>query len=452
MFLLLILPVLVAIHIYVERKRGRFYVFDPFNIYTAAVIYSFYIPYLIDSTKYVYLWGLKVDLKVQLLILISYASLSLFYLYLKKVKFSYEYKRSCHYVVNVNRLNVFGIVLVGIGLAGWVSLISSAPSLSIWLSTPRGGTDWENVGGYANQLSHFLIFGVSLYYFTTHYFNSSVPHKITSTIMLVLVMLFMLYLGSRSRFLALFLVYLFVFVSDERKRKGLIRIVTYCLIVYCLIWFQKNYRYNFINLSFNVQEIGINNIIESFVKDHRIFGSEREIDYKTFSSSSELGITYATVRYVPDNLSPNLGVEFLQIITQPIPRQWWPDKRYPRGEAWSDLHLLAGTSSAKASGISVPYFYGPAPGYFASWYYSFLWLGVLIGGLITAIIFRFVLSLYLARHRDPRLIIMFILLLSVGYSEAVSHPLGWIYTLSLIAIPVWIFLKLVLVRIKENRT
>jgi hypothetical protein len=321
------------------------------------------------------------------------------------------------------------------GLLGWKLTIDTAGGLSAWAAVSRGGADWENLSGYATALASLLAVGVSLLVLHVEMHRRRAWLRILAWLLLALLLLFFLYLGTRSRTIATVLVALMAWSLPRRRNPSLAILAPLFLVLLVVTSFQAQYRGHFRNFSFNFHEINWRevpgNVLPRFLTG--------EPSNKTLLGS-EFSMTAAVVKFVPDEVPYALGVEFLQFFTHSIPRAWWPDKRYPKNESWTPIHLKAGTSRHWVDYVKVPFVGGPAPGHIASWYYNGGVVGLMIGGLLVGVFLKAIRGLYDRAQQNQSYLVIYFVTTPIGFGSAVSHPFDWVYTAPLILLPLGILL------------
>lgn len=434
-FLFAILSILV-IHVLRGLKSKTFFVFDPLIFFWAGVLVIYVNEGISNYENYVQRYGEES-------IEATYAWIFMGLLFLH---FGYSLRQGSRLArkiphlstkISPNGMLFFSVAITALGLLGWSMQIQSAGSLTAWAATPRGGENWEELSGYVTQLSSMLIVGLSLLLLHVEMHRRSLFMKVVAWSLIGLLFLFFLYLGSRSRIIAVLLVALMAWSLPRRRNPSFLLLVPLGLVLFVLVSFQAEYRMHFRNFSFNLHEIDFTEV-PSRILPRYISGDDSQ---KTFTLGTSFSMTAAVVDLVPKEIPFAMGGEFLQLVTHAIPRAIWPEKRYPRGELWSEVHLRAGTSNWWVTHISKPYLAGPAPGYIASWYYNGSVFGLFVGGVITGVFFRFVRGFYERGRANESYIVLYTVLAPVGFGEAVGHPFNWVYTMTLVLIPLTLILK-----------
>lgn len=434
--LLIVLIIFIFIlHVYYQKLKHRWFVFDPLSFFWAGVFVIYIIEGISSYRDYVFYFGEDI---VQLTLLWIFFGLIFLHFgyYLKMGKQLAMCAPQLPAVLSPNRLFGVSLILMTMGLLGWKLLFDTAGGFFAWVAVPRGGTDWENISGYADSLTGLLLVGISLLVLHVEMHRRKAWLRILAWLLLALLLLFFLYLGTRSRTIASVLVALMAWSLPKRRNPSLITLLPLFLVLLVVTNFQAQYRGHFRNLSFNLHEIDWREVPKSVLP--RFMTSE------TLSQEPKLGsefsMTAAVVRFVPDDVPYALGIEFLQFFTHPIPRAWWPDKRYPKNESWTPIHLKAGTSIYWVDYVKVPYLAGPAPGHVASWYYNGGALGLIIGGLLVGIFLRAARQLYDRAQENQSYLVIYFIIAPLGFNSAVSHPFDWVYTAPLMLVPVAILL------------
>lgn len=429
---------LLLIKIYRLKRINRFLVFDPLMFFWVGVFVIYIVEVAANYSSYVIWYGEDAVLGALLWIFIGIFFLHIGY----RLRFGRRLAQSLPELpprLSPNRLLIVSMMLTALGLIGWYMQIMTAGSFAAWAAVPRGGEDWEKLSGYVTLMASFLAIGISILVLHVEMHRRRLLLKLLAWVLLLLLLLFFVYLGSRSRTIATVVVALMAWSLPRRKNPSIIVIAPLFMALYLLTSFQAEYRGYFKNFSFNLDQIDWSEVpvraLPSFLT-----GMKSE---SNGNMGSEFGLTAAVVSLVPEKLDYNYGYEFLQIVTNGIPRSVWPEKPYPRGEAWSDIHLLAGTSSHWVDFIHKPYLAGPSPGYIASWLYIGGAVGLLVGGLLTGVFLRTLRGVYDRSQDNEGFLVLYLVLAPIGFGEATGHPFSWIYALPLLLLPLLLGLYLI---------
>jgi len=330
------------------------------------------------------------------------------------------------------------------GLWGWIVIFDSSGGLHEWATQPRGNVDWEAISGYVGTIADLLNVGVFLLLIYAEWSRSRLVVRILAWVFLGLLLLFFLYLGTRSRTILVVLVALMAWSLPRRRSPPVLVLVPLFVCLLIVVRFQEYYRDHFHDLSFNFQEINWEEVPYRVLPG--FFFGDRAVS--TAERGSEFSITAAVVDLVPDRIHYAHGIEFLQVVTQPIPRALWPGKRYPMNESWTPIYEMTGASDYWVDYVAVPFLAGPAPGFVASWYYNGGPLGLAIGGILVGILLRIVRGIYDMTGTNESYFIIYFLVGPIGFGEAVGHPFGFVYSLPLLLVPLVFMLRLI--RRKES--
>jgi hypothetical protein len=443
--LILLILAIFASFVLIEVARRRFFAFDPLMFFWAGLFASLVAEVVGSYDDYVFYYD-----ETSVLWALGYTVIGLAFLHL-----GYHLGYGERWAMRVptiapklmpNMLLLFSLLPMGLGLLGWALEISTAGSLQQWAAVARGGQKYAEESGYVNFMASLLLSGASLLVVHVELHRRNFILKCLGWGMLVFLLIFFLYLGSRSRVIACVGVAFMAWAVPRRRNPSLLIAVPVFLMLNVVVNFQANYRNYFTNFSFNFDQIDWSQVPENVLPRFLTGATGRT---RVASRASEFGMTVAVAWLVPDTVPYTYGREFLQLFTQPIPRALWPDKSYPRGEAWSDIHQIAGTSSYWTPDIAKPYLAGPSPGYIASWVYNGGIVGLLIGGLLTGGWFRFVRTIYERSSNCEGFLIIYIILAPTGFGEPTTHPFIWLYSLPLLLAPLTIVL--LLMRYREFR-
>lgn len=436
--LILAIGGLFIFHVAGAVRKRRFFAFDPLMFFWVGAFVIYIMEALSNYDDYVAFYDAASVEYALFLVFLGILFLHLGYRLPAGKRLANEIPALPNRILP-NRMLFLSLFFIGMGLSGWWMQIMTAGSFAAWAAVPRGGEDWANLSGYVTVMAGLLTVGVSLLVLHVELHRRGPVLRVVAWILLGLLLLFFLYLGTRSRTIGTVVVGLMAWSLPRRRNPSLIvmSVLFFCLLI--VTNFQAEYRGHFRNLSFNLHEIDWSEV-PSRVLPRILTGAASS---KTASPGSELGMTVAVAQLVPDRIPYALGYEFVQIFTQPVPRALWPGKRYPRGEAWSEVHRMAGTSGWWVDYVEKPFLAGPSPGYIASWYYNGGMLGLLIGGLLTGVFLRLLRGIYDRSKNNSGFLVTYLMLAPIGFGEATGHPFSWIYSLPLILIPLIIALRLV---------
>lgn len=422
MALILTLTVLIfpIIPWFLYNRRGWKMKADPFWTFLAGLILTIPVENLISGNFYLKFFH-NSDVELVMLNHLVFMSV-MFYFYFRDKTKNYLKFISQEREIQLRPVLFLICGLLVLGILAWFKIFDSAGGVSKWVSVARGGTNWEVVSGYTQIQSQLLFFGIMIAY---SYSRLSINGeklwvmRIISSILLLLYLFFCIYIGSRSALIGCVVLVVFTHSVRYNKTPNVLFMLFIFLMLVISVRFLELNRMNFYNLSFNLDSAEIVTDVD------KLLGLSEE-SHAAKGLGSELGMNLAVVKYVPEKVSYAYGVEFLQYFTQPIPSSLWEGKRYLRGEAWSEIHIVANTSQNLVTGIKVPYYSGPAPGAVASWYYNLGFLGLIIGAFFTAKLFKLIRNFYLYAKPTYSNRLVYLMCVQIGFSESIGHPLNWL--------------------------
>lgn len=339
--------------------------------------------------------------------------------------------------ITPHRLVLCSWMFIGAGLLGYAYLIASAGSLSAWLAVPRGGTDWQAVIGYGAQLAGLLPIGVILLVFQAQIHSSSFFKKMMVYAFAFLMLLWFFYLGSRSRTITFTILLFAATYLPKRKNPKILFCVVAVFLIFIATNFQQHYRYNFYNLSFNLENIDLSEAYDKIMPS--FLGGNDKISFRDVSRGLELNCVLSVVELVPRYVDYNYGYGFLELLTRPIPRLIWPDKIYPNMESVQGVLKNANLSDSYVTDRKI--LMGPAFTYIGHWYYVGGPIALIIFGLITGFLFRAIKTYYESNIESQSVPVFYALLISIGFSDAAGTPFNWIFTLPFVLIPFWFVMR-----------
>jgi hypothetical protein len=316
-----------------------------------------------------------------------------------------------------------GLILVGLGLVSYYFLFQSAGGMWEWLSYGRGGTDYDKVGGYVRELEKLTPVGTYLLLIHVCIHPVSRVKKTLVWIFMALVWTWYLYLGTRSRVIGVLLLAGSAYYVPRRKNPSLLIIVPAFLGLFILTNFQAHYRDSFSNLSFNLDQIDMEEAKALTLPG--FLGGDKEMQHHEVSPGIDFNVAMATVELVPKKVPYNYGWGFLEFVTRIIPKSIWPNKIYPGLESWQGVLREGGLATSVVADRDLVM--GPAFTFVAFWYYILGPISMVLGGLYTGILFR-TLRTILDRdlHSEGNLVI-YNTMLVIGFTEAASTPFEWVF-------------------------
>ncbi len=336
------------------------------------------------------------------------------------------------------KLSFAGYSLILLGLIGYLYLFASAGGLTAWLSVGRGGTDYDNISGYIAQLADMLPVGALLLLFQIHFHPSPPAKKILVWLLVLLVWWWFLYLGSRSKLIGVTIGMMGAYYLPKGKCPTLLVSCAVFLTLFILSNFQGAYRDKFTDLSLHLDQIDMHEAGQDVLP---IFlGGNQAVQTETVFPGIEFNCVMSVVELVPGKVPYNYGYGYLEIFTRWIPRSIWPDKTYPQMEAVQGVLREAGLSLSNVRDSDI--LMGPAFTFAGHWLYVGGPMGLILGGILTGVLFRTIRTIYDRGHRNEGDTFIYASLISIGFSEAASTPLAWVSTLPLALGPLVLILYL----------
>lgn len=331
-----------------------------------------------------------------------------------------------------SRLVLSGYFLIGVGIVGYLYLFASAGGVTKWLAVGRGGTDYVNISGYWASLTSFLPVGILLLLFHASFHDVTKLKRILIWSLGCLMWLWFVYLGTRSRTITFALMLLAAYYLPKRSSPPVWLLAGGFIFISILVNFQAQYRSQFTNLSFNLENIDLN---EAYLRTAPSFlGGDSGVQTKNVTRGMEFNCVMSVIQLVPNSVPYNYGYGHLEIFTRIIPRAIWPGKIYPGMEAVQGVLRQAKLANAyiRDTGLLM----GPAFTFAGHWYYVGGPVGLILGGLITGSLLRIIRHVYdRSGGRSEGDIILYSALIQIGFMEVAATPLGWIYTLPLTLLP-----------------
>lgn len=426
-------------------RTGRWTVFDPLNFFWAGVFVIYVIDALSNHDAYSLWYGESVVEDALMWTLFGVVFVHIGYHIKTGARFAGHLPELPEQLARAPFLWV-GVIFTLVGVCGWILLIESAGGISSWAGASRGAVDWEITSGYLGTMADFLYVGVFLLLLYAQLNPTGLMMRGLTWLLLGALLLFYVYLGSRSRTILLVLAALMAWNLPRGRSPSMLLLTPVFIALLLVTNFQAQYRDRFKDLSFNFEDIDWQDVPKDILPRF-VLGSDSPV---RVSGGSEFSITATVISLVPEQVPYALGAEFLQFFTHPIPRAWWPGKRYPKNESWTPIYMLGGASDYWVDHVEVPFLAGPAPGFTASWYYNGGALGLMIGGVLVGIMLRTCRGVLDRAKRSQSYFLIYFLVAPIGFGEAVSHPFGFIYSLPLLLLPLVALLYLIRKSAKER--
>ncbi len=436
-FLIFITMVLIGVHLYIEKRHNHWQLIDPFNacLGVFAVIYIFEPIAYFDALRSAY--GDGGMLLTQLWIIWAIIWLMVGY----QLPFSRKLGNklpSMPASLRPELLAGAGGVMIALGILGYLYTFASAGGIWNWLSVGRGGTNLEATTGYGVVLETFLPIGVILLLLRVELIPCATTYRVVVWSLSALQWLWFVYLGSRGRTILFLLTMAAIYYLPRRKSPPLVLAFVGAVFLFLLASFQAHYRGQFTGLSFHLNDLSVQEV-KNNILPHSLGGMRGEDTGKSLGDL-EYNCVAAVIDVVPSQVSFNYGFTLLELVTHGIPRAIWPNKVYPLYLAQTPVMRARELSRSWAYTPTTEFLKGPAFTYVGYWYHAGGGVALLLAGLFTGAMFRGI-RCYL--DRDPTSqgnLILYVLLLSIGFMDAASTPFYWLFSMPLSLIPVIIFL------------
>lgn len=420
-----IVIVIVAHSLYVWR-RGRWLAFDPLNAFWAGAA----VCYVFQPASYgdVYASWHATGVLEETLLWILFSLPFVIFGYESKlgVRLGKKFPSMPHRFVPW-RLLGSAIVLVGLGLVGYVYLMSSAGGAAAWLAEGRGATDWGAVSGYVAQLEYVLPFGITLLLFHVSLHRTGRLMTLSAIVLCGAMWLWFVYLGSRSRTITFTVMVMAAYYLPKRRQPSVATLAGLFLALLVLVSFQASYRGHFTNLSFNLDQIDSEeawaNILPTWL------GGSAERTTVDTSAFAEFNCAMTVIELVPEHVDYNYGYSHLEILTRPIPRSMWPEKRYPHAEAYTPIMREGRLSTTVIPTADKELLMGPAFTFVGHWYSVGGPIALAIFGMLTGVMLRSIRTIHDRAPGNHGDVILFSSLIMLGFFELSSEPLFFVFNL-----------------------
>lgn len=424
---------LIGIHTFKLHSKGRWLLLDPLNMFWAGVLVVYVMQPISHASTFI---DWHPDGVFELTLFWTVFGLVFVLIGYEQPIGSFRDRiiPAMPYRFISTRFALGAYILIFMGIFGYMFQFASAGGAEKWLEVGRGGTDWDNVSGYMLATADLLPLGILMLLFHAELHPVSKAKRQIIWLLGFGMLLWFLYLGTRSRTISFSLVLLAAYYLPRRRNPPLWHAAFIFLMLFIIVNFQASFRGNFTNLSFNLNQI---NIEEAYrLSAPGFLGGNLETQAKDISKSIEFNCVMSVVELVPDRVDYNYGYGHLEIFTRIIPRALWPDKIYPSMESGQGVLREGGLTSATVRDTNL--LMGPAFTFAGHWYYVGGAVGLMLGGLLTGAMLRLIRYIYDRSCGAEGDLILFTILSSVGFGEAAATPLGWIFNIPITLLPVLI--------------
>jgi hypothetical protein len=414
----------MAGHTFSLLRRGKWMALDPINAFWAGV----FVVYIVQPVQFgdVFArWHPPGTMEYTLAYsLLAFGCVVLGYEAPWGVKFGQRTPRMPERLGS-GRLMLTAGVLIGLGVVGYTYLIGTAASFSEWLETPRGGTDWKVVNGYIATLTTLLPLGVALLLFWVSFQRAPAWFSAIVWALAVLQASWVLYLGSRSQFILSVLTMLAAYYLPRRRNPPAWLLGVTFLVLMGAVAFLANYRENFMNLSFNLDQIDFEEAERRILPE--FLGGDARLQKREVATGNDFNCVMSVIDLVPGDVDFNYGLCLMEFLTRPIPRDMWPDKVYPHYEAFTPIYERGGLSTWEIYTSQKVLLAGPAFTFVGHWYAVGGPVALIVAGLLTGSFFRLIRAIYERRRGSQGDTLLYYMLMPIGFGEAAATPLFWIF-------------------------
>jgi len=445
--LLLMIAGVMLGHCFTLKMRRRFVVFDPLNMFWAgAIILYLYQP--IVFFDYLVAWyGQDVLEETLLWVLFGLSFLVIGYEGRWGIRWGKIFPPLPRHLSGPG---LFGaaLSLIALGLYGYSIEFASAGGIDRWASVARGATDWDKVSGYSAILTSILPAGVGLLVLHVEMHRAAPLKRSLAWLVFALTLLWFLYLGTRNRTIVMVMTAMMAYYLPRRTNPRPVLLTVVFVALFATSNFLAQYRQNFFNLSFNFENINWDEAIAQSLPG--ILPGPRMKNRVSVGKGIEFSCTMAAIKLVPNELPFNYGYSELELLTRIVPRSIWPEKRYPHYEAFTPIYQMEDLSRYWIPYATTPILAGPAFGYIGHWYAVGGAVALVFAGLFTGGLFRAIRTiLNRPEKREGDLVLYMVLIVPIGFGDAASTPLFWVFTLPLMLMPL---LALVYLTRRRDRT
>ena len=424
---------LISGHGYYLYRQRRWLLFDPLNLFWGGVLVCYVEQPISHAATFIGWHGEELFCRTLFWVLIGLVCVVVGY----EIRWGGVFARKLPKMPEKMwawRVSVLACVLILLGLASYAYDMHAVGGAQVWLSVGRGGTDIEGSSAYFRELQHFLPVGIIVLLFAAEMSPSNFLHRLVAWSAGILMWMWFVYLGTRSRTIMFGVVLMAAWYLPRRKNPPVLLLAPLFVGLWLLVNFQATYRNQFTNLSFNLHSVDWSEFQGAILPSW--LGGAENTAKEEVSGGLEFNCVMTVVKLVPDLIPYNYGYGHLEVFTRPIPRAIWPGKRYPHLEALQGVFREGGLT--ESTGGFSDLLAGPALTFAGDWYYVWGPLGLILGGLLTGIIFRTIREYYESSRHSLATTLVYLQLLTVGFNEAAATPLYWLITLSPPLLLLWL--------------
>lgn len=414
---------LMVWHAWACARRGRLLILDPLYAFWGGVLICYVWQPLVHFDTLVSWRGIDIVEKTLLMVLLSVLGVIIGYESRLGRGLS-RFVPTLQPRLRPDRMVAAGLVLIGLGVAGYAYLVASAGGWSEWLSVGRGGTKWEDVSAYIAQLHNLLPIGIALLILHVELHGVRGPERFIAWSAAAAQWAWFVYLGTRSRTIGFALLMVAAYYLPRRRNPPLVVLPFAMAALLVLVQFQATYRSQFTNLSIfdnlDLQDVG------AAAPDWLLKGSVRS---GGVSTGLEFNCAAAVVELVPERVDYNFGYSHLELVTRPIPRALWPDKIYPLMRTRTPLFREGNISASPVPTAKEYLLMGPALTFVGHWYAVGGVTALLFAAIFTGAFFRGLRGIYDRRPGSEGDMIIYATLVPIGFTESAAEPLMFLFTL-----------------------
>lgn len=327
---------------------------------------------------------------------------------------------------SISRLSALAIMFCALGLFGWILRFSGAGGFNEWTSVARGAGVISN--GYLNALPNLLPIGLAILMVSARMYGSEMRQSIVFAAALFLLVWYF-YTGSRS-LTSLWTANIAAcwYVPKNRSPNIILALLGIAALV-LVANYLAIYRGYHKGLQVAVPDMSVSGVV-SDVLNHTLQGAE-----SAPARGMDLNIVVNTVRLIPEQIEYQPGA-LREFSTRPIPRSIWPEKPSPFYQSMTPIFQASGASENWQLVGSNLILTGPSFVHVGFWYAIGGYVGLFFGGLIVGSVFRFYDEFNARVERTPVTIFLFLTGITVGFTEAMSTSLFWLFVVPIQVVPI----------------